>query len=423
VRGRVNDDEGVKQLRVLLAVALVAGALAVPASPAGAGPSVDVRAFGSAHALGAPGVPLNGRIVDMAAHPTKNGYWLLGRDGGVFSYGVPFYGSTGGMRLNSPVVAMAPTPSGKGYWFAADDGGVFAFGDARFFGSMGGIPLNSPIVGMAATPNGDGYWLVARDGGVFSFGNARFHGSTVGVWTGTHIVGMAPSKSGNGYVLLGANGALFAFGDAPRFTTAPMPQGATDVVLTRSGNGAWVLGADGAVYAYGDAPFRGGANDSGRLGAGIAATPFGGGYWVALVPRPAAGPPLPANSGEGRRIVYSNSMQRVWLVEADGTPSHSFLVSGKSGVPAPGTYRVFSKSTMSSARGGTLRLPYMTRFAWGKSLAIGFHGIPLRGDGTPIQSDSELGQFRSAGCVRMNQQDVRTLFLWAPVGTTVVVTP
>ncbi|GIU88793.1 MAG: hypothetical protein KatS3mg009_3308 [Acidimicrobiia bacterium] len=413
-----------KLLRPLLAAALAAAALAVAAPPAGAGPSVDVRAFGPAPALGAPDVPLNGRIVDVAAHPTRNGYWLLGRDGGVFSYGVPFHGSTGGMRLNSPVNAMAPTPTGNGYWFSADDGGVFSFGDARFFGSMGGLPLNSPVVGMAARPQGDGYWLVARDGGVFSFGNARFHGSLAGVWTGTHVVGIAASRTGNGYVLLGANGAMFSFGDAPRLTAAPMPQGAADITLTRSGNGAWVVGTDGAVYAYGDAPFRGGANDAGRVGAGIAASASAGGYWVALVPRPpAAGPPLPPGSGEGRRIVYSNSMQRVWLVEADGVPSHSFLVSGKRGVPAPGTYRVFSKSTMSSAKGGTLRLPYMTRFAWGKSLAIGFHGIPLRGDGTPIQSDSELGQFRSAGCVRMNQQDVKTLFFWAPVGTTVVVTP
>jgi len=78
---------------------------------------------------------------------------------------------------------------------------------------------------------------------------------------------------------------------------------------------------------------------------------------------------------------------------------------------------------MSSAHGGRLRLPYMTRFAHGRSLAIGFHGIPLRGNGTPIQSDSELGQYRSAGCVRMNQQDVKVLWDFAPVGTSVVVLP
>ena len=38
------------------------------------------------------------------------GYWLLGRDGGMFTFGdAPFYGSTGGMHLNRPVVGMAAT--------------------------------------------------------------------------------------------------------------------------------------------------------------------------------------------------------------------------------------------------------------------------------------------------------------------------
>ena len=79
---------------------------------------------------------------------------------------------------------------------------------------------------------------------------------------------------------------------------------------------------------------------------------------------------------------------------------------------------------MSSAHNGALRLPYMTRFAVsGSGLAIGFHGIPLRSNGTPIQGDSELGEFRSAGCVRMNQNDIKVLWNWAPIGTTVVVLP
>jgi len=202
-----------------------------------------------------------------------------------------------------------------------------------------------------------------------------------------------------------------------------VPQGATDVALTRTGNGAWVVARDGAVYAYGDAGYMGGANPSDRNAAAIAAA-AGGGYWVAMVPRPPSGPPAPPNTGSGRRIVYSNSAQRVWLVEADNTYAHTFLVSGRRGVPAPSTYHVFSKSVMSSAHNGALRLPYMTRFAVsGSGLAIGFHGIPLRSNGTPIQGDAELGEFRSAGCVRMNQNDIKVLWNWAPIGTTVVVLP
>src|SRR5438552_2163644 len=64
---------------------------------------------------------------------------------------------------------------GVGYWMGAADGGIFAFG-VPFFGSTGNVHLNQPIVGMASTPEGDGYWLVAADGGVFVFGQAPFRG-------------------------------------------------------------------------------------------------------------------------------------------------------------------------------------------------------------------------------------------------------
>ena len=132
-------------------------------------------------------------------------------------------------------------------------------------------------------------------------------------------------------------------------------------------------------------------------------------------------PPLPSGSGEGRRVVYSNAQQRVWLVEADGTVTDSWLVSGRKGVPRVGTYSVFSKSRHSSAKRGRLRMEYMVRFARGRSLAIGFHSIPTSRKG-PIQREDELGQFRSAGCVRQKFSDAEKLWHFAPVGTKVVVT-
>ena len=58
--------------------------------------------------------------------PVTGGYWLVGSDGGVFSFGAPFFGSTGAIHLNQPVVAMQSTSDGLGYWFVASDGGVFS---------------------------------------------------------------------------------------------------------------------------------------------------------------------------------------------------------------------------------------------------------------------------------------------------------
>lgn len=120
------------------------------------------------------------------------GYWLVGTDGGVFTFGAgQFYGSMGGIHLNKPVVGMAKDPATGGYWLVAADGGVFSF-NAPFYGSMGGMHLNQPIVGIVATPDGGGYWLVAADGGIFTFGDANFFGSTGDIHLNAPVIGMAP---------------------------------------------------------------------------------------------------------------------------------------------------------------------------------------------------------------------------------------
>ena len=67
----------------------------------------------------------------------------------------------------TPIATTLPVSAG-GYWSVGSDGGIFSYGDATFYGSTGGMHLNKPIVGMASTPDGKGYWLVASDGGVFS---------------------------------------------------------------------------------------------------------------------------------------------------------------------------------------------------------------------------------------------------------------
>lgn len=115
-----------------------------------------------------------------ASTPDGHGYWLVGIDGGVFTYGdAAFYGSMGGRMLNAPVAGIARTADGHGYWLVAWDGGVFAFGDAPFSGSMGGKSLNSVMIGIAGNPDGPGYWTVGQDGGVFAFGGAPFLGCMV----------------------------------------------------------------------------------------------------------------------------------------------------------------------------------------------------------------------------------------------------
>lgn len=138
-------------------------------------------------------------------------------------------------------------------------------------------------------------------------------------------------------------------------------------------------------------------------------------------PLPPPHPPAPNGSGDGRRIVYHNSEQRVWLIEADGTIHDSYAVSGRRNTPRPGTYSVFSKSPKAWAGHGGITMNHMVRFARGRSLAIGFHSIPTRPGGIPLQSVAALGSYQSAGCVRQSEHEARDLYEWADLGTTVVV--
>ncbi len=225
------------------------------------------------------------------------GYWLVGSDGGVFSFGAAgFYGSTGDLVLDRPVVGMVPTDDHRGYWEVASDGGVFAFGDAGFYGSIPGLGigpagsagpgrrLNAPIVAIVPSADGGGYFMVAADGGVFAFGDATFAGScpSIGTCPGS-AVSVLPDTSGRGYWLVTSAGDVYAFGDAP-YLGAP---GATaspiaSAVRTPDGGGYWILLSDGAIYAYGDGPYLGG--DDGATATDPATAVFapsdGHGYWI-----------------------------------------------------------------------------------------------------------------------------------------------
>ena len=134
--------------------------------------------------------------------------------------------------------------------------------------------------------------------------------------------------------------------------------------------------------------------------------------------------PVPVGSGNGRRIVYANRQQRVWVINEQNEVIRTFLVSGMLGQPGKGTFRVFSKSPTSYSpefAGVTFR--FMTRFAIGRNGGnIGFHEIPVRNN-KPMQTVEELGAFKGSGCLRSSTQDAIFIYRWAKIGTKVVVVP
>ena len=210
---------------------------------------------GGPHQLKAP-------LVGITSTISGNGYWLVASDGGVFSFGdAVFYGSTGAMHLNKPIVAMAVTPDGRGYWLVASDGGVFSFGDASFHGSTGAMHLNKPIVAVAATPDGNGYWLIASDGGVFAFGDALYHGSPSSGPIAYPIVGIVRTANGEGYWIAASGGHVYSYGNAGAVTdAAPVNSPVVGIGGTADGKGYWMSTASGGVFTYGDALFDGSAS-------------------------------------------------------------------------------------------------------------------------------------------------------------------
>jgi lipoprotein-anchoring transpeptidase ErfK/SrfK len=139
--------------------------------------------------------------------------------------------------------------------------------------------------------------------------------------------------------------------------------------------------------------------------------------------KPAATAPLPADSGEGRRIVFDITDQQVWLVEDGDQVEHTYLVSGSRYDQLPeGTYEVFSKSEEAVSWTYTETMRYMVRFHRGENSNIGFHDIPIyKESGEEAQTLSELGTPLSDGCIRQDHEDAKALWDFAPVGTQVVV--
>lgn len=132
---------------------------------------------------------------------------------------------------------------------------------------------------------------------------------------------------------------------------------------------------------------------------------------------------LPDGSGSGKRAVFDQSRQRVWIVGASGRVERTYPVSGSDEDNLrPGTYHVYSKSRWAVGIDDSGVMQYFVRFAHGtdNGAAIGFHTIPTK-RGKPLQTVAQLGERLSHGCIRQKTADAIAMWDFAPVGTKVVV--
>ena len=260
-------------------VALTPGSVrAISATPGGTGYLITdaygaVSACGSARDYGGlSSIHLNQPVLGVAGTPDGGGYWLVAYDGGVFTFGdaqaasltgaAPGTVSLASIQLAAPIWAMAPTPSGHGYWLVGTDGGVFTFGDAGFYGSAKPFKPAQPVVGMAVTRSGHGYWLATAAGSVYAFGDAANPHLGSGAGAPTVAIASDPAVPG-GYWLVDAAGTVTGFGGAPALGSVPAPflgAAVRGIAATPDGHGYWLVDANGTVYQFGDALPGGSAN-------------------------------------------------------------------------------------------------------------------------------------------------------------------
>ena len=385
--------------------------------------SGEVHAFGNAERLGDLSDNDLSDLASIASSNAGSGYFVATTAGKIQAFGDAIHrGDLGAISLDAPVADLAITPDGNGYWLVTTAGTVYAFGTALWRGSLTHLTLQQPVVDLEPHPSGDGYWLTSADGGVFAFGEAEFFGGLADRPLYRPIIEMLSTPDGTGYLLVGADGAIYPRGTALfRGSLANNELSSRTIIAaeqTSDGKGYWLIGQRGKVFTFGSAPYFGQmvAHELAPIEA-FAVSGNDDGYWIMT----AAPPEVPANSGSGRRAIYSKLEHRVWLVEADGSVSHTFLASGRADRPKPGSYRVFSKSRHTTAGHDGIRMEYMVRFAWGTELAIGFHSIPIDKFGEAMQSEAQLGTFQSGGCVRLRDDQAKTLYAWAGLGTQVVI--
>lgn len=122
---------------------------------------------------------------------------------------------------------------------------------------------------------------------------------------------------------------------------------------------------------------------------------------------------VPANSGTGTRVVYALAERRVWLVDAKGQATHTFSVMPSTVHPAPGSYKVTSRSGAVTGSDG-VQIEHVVRFASVQDVAVGFSAAVDGSLPTPDPS-------RKTGGIRMKRADGAAMWTFASIGAKVVV--
>ncbi|GHH90710.1 hypothetical protein [Streptomyces capillispiralis] len=123
---------------------------------------------------------------------------------------------------------------------------------------------------------------------------------------------------------------------------------------------------------------------------------------------------VPAESGTGRRIVYSLGQKRVWLVDASDAPRHSFTVWPGTVSPDPGTYTIGERTEATTGSDG-VPVEHIMYFTQKSGVFVAFSNAV---DGS---SPSPADPGARTGGIRVTKTDGRALWTFGTAGTPVSV--
>ncbi|MYS21612.1 hypothetical protein GA0115240_132920 [Streptomyces sp. DvalAA-14] len=123
-------------------------------------------------------------------------------------------------------------------------------------------------------------------------------------------------------------------------------------------------------------------------------------------------PPVPPHSDTGKRIVYSLSQQRVWVVPRTG-PVSTFTVTPGTVPAQPGTYFVGDRKPVSTGSDG-VKIEHVVFFEFTAETWVAF-SAPA--DDKVVKPDSSL----RTGAIRAHRADITKIWNNTVRGSTVVV--
>ncbi|WP_225834146.1 hypothetical protein [Streptomyces sp. NK08204] len=134
---------------------------------------------------------------------------------------------------------------------------------------------------------------------------------------------------------------------------------------------------------------------------------------ASATPQQPSPPALPADSGTGRRIVYSLGEKRVWLVDATGKASRTFTVWPGTVNPRPGSYSVIRRVQSLKGSDG-VEIEHVMYFTLASGVNVAFSNA-LDGASPPPANGKKLGG------IRMHKEDGAALWAFGDQGTKVTV--